>query len=40
MALKEVGSNMNEMYVGPVTRYCENGDERSRTINSRTFGTR
>lgn len=41
MVLKEVGSgDMNEMYIGPVMRYFEHGDERSGTINSRTFETR
>jgi len=41
VGLKEVGSRgMNEVYIGPVMRYFEHGDERSGTINSRTFVTR
>jgi len=39
--LKGVGiRGMNEMYIGPVMRYFEHGDERSGTINVRTFETR
>lgn len=43
VVLKEVGTrDMNEMYVlvGPVMMYFEHGDERSGTVNSRTFETR
>jgi hypothetical protein len=41
VALKEVwNKDMNDMYKGPVTRSCEHGDERSATINSRTYETR